>query len=169
MQFGIRTMLGLTTFAAIACAFWPDPNRGPVTAYYLFISLTILLACSFLLTDAAWSRAGKRKAAGGNRRMNPEMVALAMASAGMIPFAALWMFAVVEPYESSGRGIRNLLLGLWYLALGSYVPAALAIPASFIFFGARRNPPLLLLRLIWGCTCVAVPLFIYYLILPRLG
>jgi hypothetical protein len=170
MQFGLRALLCTTTFVAISVAFRPDPSRGPETAHYLFTALTAVLGCSFLLTDAAWRLGRNRESAVAERRFNSEQLALVLATCGTLPFAALWLFLLVEPYESKGAIVHQLLLGLWYLELGIYLPAALSILASFpIYFEPRRNPPLFALRLMWAVALVAVPLFIYFFILPRLG
>jgi hypothetical protein len=102
--------------------------------------------------------------------LNRERLALALAVCGMAPFFAVWLFGLVEPHESSGRLVSRIVRGLAYFAFGTYFPATLCIIGSFkVFFGPGQNPPLMALRLIWGSMAIAVPLVLYFFILPGLG
>ena len=145
MQYSIRTILIVTVFISVAFCFWPDPERGPKSGYYLFVALTACLVVSLLLGDSAWRNARNRAKSADGLQSSREKLACQLVVD--VPVALLW-----------------------YASMYLYVPAALCLVGSFwLFFGANLNRPLMAIRLIWLVMIVFVPFVIYYFILPRLG
>lgn len=146
-----------------------DPQRGPKASYYLFVALTVCLVVSLFLGGSAWRNARNRDKLADGPRSFRETLACLLVAVSMVPFVAMWLFAMVEPYEST-RLVDVPVALLWHAAVYLYVPAALSLVGSFwLFTGASLNRPLMAIRLMWLVMTVFVPIVFYYFILPRLG
>ena len=165
MQLSVRALMGFMLVCAIVCQFWPDSARGPRAAYYLFVGLTICLGLTYLVGASIYH---------GMRRRRPdarEQSAAVLALVGVLPFAAIWLFAIVEPHAARHSSVVEVLTELlWFMGWSMYLPSMICLFVSCrLCFFPEENMGLVGLRILWIGVGLVVPVWICAYVLPHLG
>lgn len=170
MQFNLRAIFVVTALVALALAFRPKTPRDFEEVRYLKMALNVSLLGSLPLIYRARKIARQGAGTTPEPRKDRSMLALVLAVLAIFPFAVFWLIGQVEPYESSSPPTRAIVPWLFYAFLGSYLPAAVCLAASFYCFrGAKQNPPLMILRVYWVAAWFILPAYLIYFVIPRLG
>lgn len=123
-------------------------RNDPIEFQILLAFLVASLMSTLFLMPAAWRRMAERKRSGiAPREHSFEYFAFVCGIVGMAPYTCASIMFFLDPVEHRGLGVHEIMELLLFTGTYLWIPVQLLLIGSVaLFFGIRRNLPVLLMR-----------------------